>query len=145
MPVNQSKKTFEAIGAYLRGLESISSDTLNIPSICVDKIQVNKKLCGFILSTIEITNEERENIFLNFGGIEQVDRPCKVEGALFAKDFIDPINVVCLSQVMQEEEVEFNSLNPDLEFLLPSWLIPNFSRNPLVCRSVMEGPLLHNS
>lgn len=40
-----SSKTFEAIGAYFGGLESISSETLNLINVAEAKIKVKRNLC----------------------------------------------------------------------------------------------------
>ena len=63
-------KAFEATGTYFGGLESIATKTLNHLNCVEAKIQVKQNLCGFIPSTIEIKDENRGNIFLNFGDIE---------------------------------------------------------------------------
>ena len=52
----------------------------------LEKIQVQKILCGFMPSNIEISQEKNiGNIFLNFGDIECLELPIKVQGALFIK------------------------------------------------------------
>ncbi|KAA0036017.1 hypothetical protein E6C27_scaffold112G00020 [Cucumis melo var. makuwa] len=64
------RSTFEVIGDHFGGLTDIASETLNLTNISEAQIQVKKKLCGFVPSTIEITNLKRENIYLHFRDFE---------------------------------------------------------------------------
>lgn len=57
-----SISTFEAVGAYFGGLENIATET-NLLNCLEAKIQVKKNLYGFMLPTIEIEYEKRDNIF----------------------------------------------------------------------------------
>lgn len=41
-----SRKTFEAIGAYIGGLEDIAAETLNLLNCWEAKIKVKRNLCG---------------------------------------------------------------------------------------------------
>lgn len=110
-------KHFEAIGAYFGGFENIATATLNLLNCSEAKIQVKCNLCGFILATIEIKDEKRGNIFLSFGDIEIMEAPTKVHGDLFVKDFTNPIDIVKLNCVLQDEEISPVLLNPDWKFL----------------------------
>ena len=53
-----SQQTFEAIASYYDGLVSIANETLNIVNVTEAKIQVQKNLCGFMSSNIEILDEK---------------------------------------------------------------------------------------
>lgn len=66
-----NRNTFEATGAYFGGLESIAYEILNLLN-CSDA-RVKRNLCGFMPLTIEIKDEFRVNIFLNFGDFEALD------------------------------------------------------------------------
>ena len=81
-----SLQTFEAIGSYFGGLESIATETLNL-LIVAEKIQVKRNLCGFMPATIEISDEHRGNIFLNFGDLVSLDPPTKVIGCSVYQKF----------------------------------------------------------
>lgn len=74
IPINN---ILEAIGAYFGGLESIATDTLNLLNCLEAKIKVKSNLCGFRLATVEIKDEKRGNIFLNFDDIEIMEPPYK--------------------------------------------------------------------
>lgn len=87
------RQTFEAIGAYFGGLEAIATDTLNLLNVFEAKIQVKKNLCGFIPSTIEISDKKRGSTFLNFGDIESIEPPGKVKDELCVKDFSNPFDL----------------------------------------------------
>lgn len=94
-----NRKTFEAIGAYFRGLEDIAMETLNLLNCSVAKIQVKKNLCGFMPSTIEIIDVNRTNIFLNFGDIEALEAPKISNGELLIKNFYNLFDLVRLRKV----------------------------------------------
>lgn len=88
LPLNYwSRRMFETIGAYFGGLESIAHETLNLLNVAEAKIQVKRNLCGFMPSTIEITDQNRGTKILNYGDIEVLDPPIKVKDALFVNDF----------------------------------------------------------
>ena len=72
--------------SYVGGLVSIANETLNVVNVVEAKIQVQKHVCCFIPSTIDISDEKKGNIFLNFGYIECLEPTIKVQGALFIKD-----------------------------------------------------------
>lgn len=79
LPLEYWKRdSFEAIGTYFGGLDGIAIETLNLLNCSEAKIKVKKNLCGFMQATIEIKNEIRGNIFLNFGDIESVEAPSNV-------------------------------------------------------------------
>lgn len=70
-----SRDLSKAIGAHFGGLISIAIQTLNLLNVSEARIQILKNKCGFLPATIEIKNEKRENIFLNFGDIKIVKEP----------------------------------------------------------------------
>lgn len=69
------RRTFEVIGDHFEGLESITSETINLLNCREARIKVKRNLCGYIPSTIEIKNPRRGNIFLHFGDKEQMNPP----------------------------------------------------------------------
>ena len=82
---------------------------------------------------------KKGNIFLNFGDVVCLEPPIKVQGALFIKEFSNPINLAGLKQVLVDEELDsFGSTleeackatpcNPEI-----------FSRNPFTsCLLVLQ-------
>lgn len=50
-------------------------------------------------ATIEIVDEKRGNIFLNFGDIESFEDFNSNKGALFLSNFSNPIELLRLNQV----------------------------------------------
>ena len=87
-------------------------------------------MCGFNSTTIEIFDERRGNIFLNFGDISIFNPPSKVQGNLFTHDFSNPLDIVRINQVMKDEGFEEVSFSSKFEFLLPVNSIPSTQRNP---------------
>lgn len=111
-------------------MESIANETLNLLNVSEAKIQVRKNLYGFMPATIEIQDERRGNIFLNFGDIETTKAPKEIHGALFLKDFSNPIDLMRLKLVAQDEGIDINFPIQDLDFLLQNK--SSFSRNPSI-------------
>ncbi|TYJ98837.1 putative 3,4-dihydroxy-2-butanone kinase isoform X5 [Cucumis melo var. makuwa] len=64
------RSTLEVIGDHFRGLTDIAFETLNLTNVSEARIQVKKNLCGFVPSTIEITDLKCRNIYLHFGDFE---------------------------------------------------------------------------
>ena len=83
----------QVIEANFGGLESIALDTLILINCTEAKIQVQKKLCGFLPATIELKNENRGNFYLNFGDMESLDTPQIVKSDLFFSDFSNAIDI----------------------------------------------------
>ena len=77
----------EAIGAHFGGSENVATETINFLNVSEAKIQVKENLCRFIPATIEIIDDQRGNIFLNFGDISSIIPPSKVHGDLFTYEF----------------------------------------------------------
>lgn len=57
-------------------------------------------------TTIEIQNDIRGNIFLNFGYIETLDPPNVVHDAPLMSDFSNPIDLSRLKHVMEDEGID---------------------------------------
>ena len=68
-------KTFEVIEDHFEGMEDIAIESLNLINYSEAWIQVKHNLCDFMPTTIEITNFNRGNTFLNFCNIEPMDSP----------------------------------------------------------------------
>lgn len=94
-----SRSTFEAIGAHFGGLVSIASETLNLLNVSKARIQVMDNKCGFMPALIEIKNEKRGNIFLNFGDIELDNDLSFTKGDLFINNFYNLIDRARLNRV----------------------------------------------
>ena len=107
-------------------------ETLNFVNVSKAKIQVKENLCVFIPATLEINDEKRGNIFLNFGDISSVNPPSKVRGDLFVYDFSNPVDAVRLNPVLKDERVECDSLNDQIEFLLQARMRAQYSRNSFI-------------
>ena len=59
------RSIFEAIGDHFGGLIEIATETLNFTNCSEAHNNVKKNQCGFVLSTIEISDQKRGNIFLH--------------------------------------------------------------------------------
>lgn len=106
-------------------------ETLKFLNVSEAKIQVKENLCGFIPAMIEINDEKKGSIFLNFGDISSITPPSKVGGDLFVCDFSNPVDGR-LNQVLKDEEIENDPLSGKFEFLLPEKLHAQFARCPFV-------------
>ena len=70
----------------------------NLHDCCLEaKIKVSQNPSGFLPATIELRDKNRSNTFLNFGGPQVLEDPKVIEGALFLKDFTNPIDLVRLN------------------------------------------------
>ncbi|TYK14531.1 CWF19-like protein 2-like protein [Cucumis melo var. makuwa] len=77
-----SRTTFEVISYHFGGLKNIATDTVNPTNRREARIKVKQNLCGFVHSTVEITNSKRGNIFLNFGDFKISNPPVLLKHAL---------------------------------------------------------------
>lgn len=68
-------------------------------------------------ATIEIVDEKRGNIFLNFRDIECIGDFNSIKGALFLTNFSNPIDLLRLNQVAQDEGLDVDVSVHDWEFL----------------------------
>ncbi|XP_038904899.1 uncharacterized protein LOC120091119 isoform X2 [Benincasa hispida] len=124
------KQTFEAIGKYFGGLESIAMEILNLIKVLDAIIKVKENLCGFVPATIEVSNEKRGSIYLNFGDISTSNPPSKVKGDLFESDFTNPIDLIRLNEVKCAEGIYCDPLNSKFNFLFSSNRNIKSSRSP---------------
>lgn len=69
-------------------------------------IQVKQNLCGFMSSTIEITDFKRGNILLNFGDFESLNPPSSIRDTLMVRDFKNPNDQLRIREALQDEEVD---------------------------------------
>ena len=69
------RSIFEAVGDHFGGLTEIAIETINFTNCNEAHIKVKKNQCGFVPSTIEISNQKRGNIFLHFGDFEFLSPP----------------------------------------------------------------------
>ena len=106
-----NRATFEAIGSHFGGLEEIALETLNFLNVSEAKIKVQKNLCGFMPASIEIKNELRGSVVLNFGDNEAVEAPSYVHKELFYKDFNNSIDQYRVNKVAEDEVGGFSSLS----------------------------------
>ena len=58
------RSIFEAIKDHFEELEEIATETLNFTDCSEAHIKVKKNQCGFVPSTIEISDQKRGKIFL---------------------------------------------------------------------------------
>ena len=79
------RSTFEVIGDHFGGLLDIASESLNLINVSEVRIQVKKNSCGFVPSTIEVTDLKRGNIYLHFGDYEFLNHniPLRAEESSF--------------------------------------------------------------
>lgn len=131
------KSTFEAIGAHFRGLESIAIDTLNLLNCSEARIRVKRNLCGLMPATIEIVDDKRGNIFLNFGDIESIEESNLNKGALLLSNFSNSIDLLRLNQVAQDEGIEVEVPVQNWAFLKQNKLNP--SKNPFAAMKKNSG------
>lgn len=93
----------------------------------------------FYTCHLEINDETRENIFLNFGDIEALGPPNVVKGDLQVKDFSNPIDLIRVNQVMKDEDVEGLLANPERDFLINDRRLKDIARNP----NTTHSPAIH--
>ena len=88
-PLDLSRRViFQVIGAYFGGLESIAMETLNLINCSKVRIQVQRNLCGFMTTTIELRNVVKCNCFLNFEDFNLLEAH-----DLYFKEFSNPIDL----------------------------------------------------
>lgn len=85
-----------------------------------------------MLATIEISDSNKGNIFMNFGDIELLEAPSITKGRRLVKDFSNPINLQRIKQVMIDEEIEESFSPIGLNYLKSIQSNPSHSRNPLI-------------
>ncbi|TYK05420.1 Ty3/gypsy retrotransposon protein [Cucumis melo var. makuwa] len=78
----EDKENLRGYRDHFGGHESIVMDTLNLTNYNEARIQVKQNLCGFVPSTIQITDPKRGNIFLNFGYFECLKPPFLTVGTI---------------------------------------------------------------
>ncbi|KAA0062494.1 uncharacterized protein E5676_scaffold325G00720 [Cucumis melo var. makuwa] len=103
------RSTFEVIGNHLRGLIDIAIETLNLTNCSDARIQVDKNLCGFVLSTFEITDLKRGNIYLHFGDFEFLNPPRPSKVLILLDDFKNSIDRLKIRDVLLDEDLDVSS------------------------------------
>ena len=66
---------------------------MNLTNCSAARIQVKKNLCGFVPSTIEITDLKRGNIYLHFGDFEFLNPPRTSKVPFLLDDSIDHLRI----------------------------------------------------
>ena len=124
------RSTFEVIEDLFGGLLDIASETLNLISVSEVRIQVKKNLCGFVQSTIEITNLKRGNIYLHFGDFEFLNPTSPLKAPTFQDDLKNSLYCLRVREVMLDEDID-SSFFPSVQKILKS-VFPTLprSRNP---------------
>ncbi|TYK19863.1 uncharacterized protein E5676_scaffold811G00760 [Cucumis melo var. makuwa] len=76
------------------------------------------------------SNAEAEMRALTHGTCVVVEEPTIIQNALYIKDFSNSIDLARIDQVLKDEGLDLNVLNPKWDFLTLSVSKLGFSRNP---------------
>ena len=100
------RSTFKVIGDHFGGLLDIASETLNLINVSEAQIQVKKNLCGFVPSTIEITDLKRGNIHLHFGDFEFLNPHNPLKAPNLRDNFNNSLDCFRIREVMIDEDLD---------------------------------------
>ena len=117
-------------------------DTLNLTNCREARIQVKQSLCGFVPSTIEITDSRRRKIFLNFVDFECLNPPFPTGGLLW-------LMILKITLTHKELERLCKMKGLDLSFFFPVLNVPkststhlHIARNPFAVLERLQEPSL---
>ena len=103
---------------------------MNLINVSEARIQVKKNLCGFVPSTIEITDLKRGHIYLHFGDFEFLNPHISLKAPNLRDDFNNSLDCFRIREVMIDEDFD-PSFFPLVQKILRSVFasLPR-SRNP---------------
>ena len=110
------RSTFEAIGDHFGGLIDIATETLNLINYSEARLLVTKIICGFVPSTVEISDHKRGSIFLYYGDIEFLSRPNSSLAPSLQGNFSNSIDRLRIREVLNDEGFDLSSFPQSLKF-----------------------------
>ena len=99
----------EAIGDRFGGLIDIATKTLNLTNCSKAQILVKKNICGFVSSTIEISDHKRGSIFLRYGDFEFLNPPNTSIAPSLQGNFSNSIDRLHIREVLNDEGLDISS------------------------------------
>ncbi|XP_031738083.1 uncharacterized protein LOC116402658 [Cucumis sativus] len=109
-----SRSVFEAIGDHFGGFIKIATETLNLTNCSEARIQVKRNLCGFVLSTNEISDHKRGNIFLHFGEFEFLSPPISRKSPSVHDVYKNSLDRLRIREALFDEGCDLSSFPPIL-------------------------------
>ncbi|TYJ99818.1 kinesin heavy chain-like [Cucumis melo var. makuwa] len=105
------------------------------------RIQVKQNCCGFVPSTIEITNVKRGNIFSNFGDFGFCTLLCQLVVllcSLMVKHFTNPTDLLRIRKVLQDEDLYLSTFPPVLKVSKSTFPVLPIARNLFEALKILQ-------
>uniref|UniRef100_A0A9I9EFP3 Uncharacterized protein n=1 Tax=Cucumis melo TaxID=3656 RepID=A0A9I9EFP3_CUCME len=115
-------------------------DTLNLTNYNEARIQVKQNLCGFVPSTIQITDPKKGNIFLNFGDFECLKPPFLTVGTIMVSDFKNSIDLLRIREALQDEGSNLSFLPSILNVPKSTFAHLHIARNSFAILEHLQEP-----
>ena len=124
--------TLGAIGDQFGGLIDIATETLNLTNCSETRILVKKNICGFVPSTIEISDHKRGSISLRYGDIEFLSPPNSSLAPNLQGNFSNSIDRLRIREVLNDEGFDLSSFPPVINVPKSVFVVLPRARNPFI-------------